>query len=1190
MDEDPAGRSGEPGGREDPNPGGDDGGWFFDLPEGAWQRQEEKNRGLRRSVRSNLEAHRRDRRLVRPADADLLPPPEKRRFFGRKRKSAVEAWESPGGTFQLRKETGGGRDRSPDDDSDDWSTEGELFPKSAEIAAAGAGADGEAEAGEASGAFEAPRPGDAEPSWGAMPAPATFEEEDGGGAFAAWATAGPDGQVGGQPPVSDWDSPGEPAIGERAGDADDRAGAPRRRFGDEDDRVEDGRFAARFAGADEGRFGGRFDFQDGETDILSGMRAWSSGKRGGPEPDAPQPAARAPEERGEQEEAAPPTRFERFGADAPPPVARQRKGLFARLFGRGGAQPAPARMDPGRMDPEEAIFAEWTAEPPQRAAAHEREAATGWRAGWGEQVEELAAPGGPARPEGTEPGALRVEAIGEAGVLEPVEVLFEGSLEDEVWAPEPYEVPAHEAPVARETTGVITAGSMPAAWTEEPTESPEPADAALPGGGEPAAVEDGWSAWLEGTASQEAAANEAAAKVEQGHVEQGAIEPASLAAEAPASGAPASSSGWDDWELDGAAEDERGLEAEVPVAGSEPAWALAAQDGWATEPEPVAAPEAPAAAMESSAAWAAREPGPGAAPEAPAAAMESSAAWAAREPGPGAAPEAPAAAMESSAAWAAWELGAVDGPAAQTAAPVGDAELEVTGAAGESPWDGPDADRGVLRWAADEAEAAASLPVGGQGEEPEDDARAFAGWERPEEEPAGSVIPGDDAEAEDSTSVWSLEGLVEEGEGWPEEASVAASAREPAGAGDGPDVLGYLDEILPDGEPPPPPPMGGVARPGRRSAGWLEEAPADEAETEYEDVADFEAGPMVAGTAEDEMDLVLRAFEAHAASELPEEPQDLAPIRQLLGDEGAELVAEDEDEQEPAPFVPAGAWAPQRGSGSTEAGAGAWDSHAHSGAALAPDEGLGGWAPVDREEGGGEPPWDDRPLATAGAASGSHRQARTVVREIVETGLLALLVFLAVRASFQNFKVDGDSMFPTLHDGEFLIVNKIVYSEVDKEKLGRFVPFVSAGENPKSNLFHGPQRGEIIVFRDPRNPEVDLIKRIIGLPGETVEIINGKVYINDHLLEEPYIKTQWHDTKPRVQIGPDEYFVMGDNRNNSLDSRAIGLVHRDLIIGKAMLTYWPKSKFGLAPNQTPTLSETELRPGLAAVPAAEGAQ
>jgi len=223
--------------------------------------------------------------------------------------------------------------------------------------------------------------------------------------------------------------------------------------------------------------------------------------------------------------------------------------------------------------------------------------------------------------------------------------------------------------------------------------------------------------------------------------------------------------------------------------------------------------------------------------------------------------------------------------------------------------------------------------------------------------------------------------------------------------------------------------------------------------------------------------------------------------------------------------------------------------------------------------------WDVAPMRRASEDEGWRRRA--LLREIVETGLLAILVFLSVRASFQNFKVDGASMQPALADGQFLIVNKLIYSEIDLDKLGTFFPFISGGENPKRNVFHGPERGDIVVLQDPRSPSTDLIKRIIGLPGETLEIVDGRVFVNDFLLEEPYITTEWNDSRPKIAIPADYYFVMGDNRENSLDSRSqqVGLIHKDLIIGKAMFSYWPRSKFGLAPNDSGKLTD-EQKPAL----------
>ncbi|MEX0781117.1 MAG: signal peptidase I [Dehalococcoidia bacterium] len=342
-------------------------------------------------------------------------------------------------------------------------------------------------------------------------------------------------------------------------------------------------------------------------------------------------------------------------------------------------------------------------------------------------------------------------------------------------------------------------------------------------------------------------------------------------------------------------------------------------------------------------------------------------------------------------------------------------------------------------------------------------------------------------------------------------------------------------------------------------------------------------------------DTVLRAFEAHASlyedAEEHEEPppaNDTEPVvfDELLGEDADEIVAE--ASQQPVEnkyFGRMQGWAPQRSNAPIDRNVFPWETDSTDRVRqpehVEADEDepvLEGWSRVE------EPPapWTTTSAAAHSDAPSVRRKSRSrmLVREIVETGLLALLVFLAVRASFQNFKVDGLSMYPTLEDGEYLIVNKLAYAEVDMDRLGNFVPFVDPGEDPTREVFGGPERGDIVVLQDPREEDTDLIKRIIGLPGETIEIIDGEVYINDYLLEEPYIKQEWHDTKAKVLIPEGRYFVMGDNRTNSLDSRAdtIGLISKDLIIGKAALTYWPRSKFGLAPNEGGAISDKDGPP------------
>jgi len=200
-----------------------------------------------------------------------------------------------------------------------------------------------------------------------------------------------------------------------------------------------------------------------------------------------------------------------------------------------------------------------------------------------------------------------------------------------------------------------------------------------------------------------------------------------------------------------------------------------------------------------------------------------------------------------------------------------------------------------------------------------------------------------------------------------------------------------------------------------------------------------------------------------------------------------------------------------------------------------------------------------------------RRMWSVTVRELAETLLLAVLIFLAVRTSMQNFRVDGASMEPSLDNGEYLIVNKLAYTQID---LGIFdwIPFVDAGDNPVHHLWDTPSRGDVIVFRAPTNTDRDFIKRVIGVPGDAVEIQAGagRVMINGEVIDEPYIAGE---TTCQASCGPwivpeGAYFVMGDNRRNSSDSRQGWFVPEENIIGKALITYWQDNspELDLAPN------------------------
>jgi signal peptidase I len=212
------------------------------------------------------------------------------------------------------------------------------------------------------------------------------------------------------------------------------------------------------------------------------------------------------------------------------------------------------------------------------------------------------------------------------------------------------------------------------------------------------------------------------------------------------------------------------------------------------------------------------------------------------------------------------------------------------------------------------------------------------------------------------------------------------------------------------------------------------------------------------------------------------------------------------------------------------------------------------------------------PMALAGAAvtsGGTRRRFKRVAWELTQTLVLAALIFLLVRAVAQNFRVEGPSMEPGLHNGQYLLVNKAVYFKLNLGTLSKYIPFIDAKDGEEAFLFHGPQRGDVIVFRYPKDPDRDFIKRVIGIPGDRIRIDDaGTVFVNGEPLKENYIR----DASPRSLeeqiVPPDSYFVLGDNRPNSSDSRNWGFVPEENIIGKAMLSYWPLSELGGVGNHS----------------------
>jgi signal peptidase I len=187
----------------------------------------------------------------------------------------------------------------------------------------------------------------------------------------------------------------------------------------------------------------------------------------------------------------------------------------------------------------------------------------------------------------------------------------------------------------------------------------------------------------------------------------------------------------------------------------------------------------------------------------------------------------------------------------------------------------------------------------------------------------------------------------------------------------------------------------------------------------------------------------------------------------------------------------------------------------------------------------------------------------SVLREFLEAILLALVVFLVIQTSVQNFKVEGSSMHPTLEGGQYLLVNKLVYFKVDEERLSRIIPFWKVDESAQRFALHPPQQGEVIVFHFPRDPSRDFVKRVIGVPGDRVEIREGTVYVNGVALDEPYVTAEDSSDIGAITLQEKEYFVLGDNRRGSNDSRNWGPVPEENILGKVWIIYWPLSNWDL---------------------------
>jgi len=205
------------------------------------------------------------------------------------------------------------------------------------------------------------------------------------------------------------------------------------------------------------------------------------------------------------------------------------------------------------------------------------------------------------------------------------------------------------------------------------------------------------------------------------------------------------------------------------------------------------------------------------------------------------------------------------------------------------------------------------------------------------------------------------------------------------------------------------------------------------------------------------------------------------------------------------------------------------------------------------------PPLEEEPSPAEEESPSAWQTTWAIVREVGETIILTLIIFFLIQLFIRNFRVVGTSMVNNLHDGQYLIIDKVSYNPFVTDTLG----------------LGGPKRGDVIVFKPPRNPKDDYVKRVIGLPGEKVQVIKGEVFVNDKPLPEPFQPTQGSYTMPAPVVVPEgQVFVLGDNRNNSNDSHNWGPLPAENIVGRAWVSYWPPDQWGLIPRDAPTEEAT----------------
>jgi signal peptidase I len=172
-----------------------------------------------------------------------------------------------------------------------------------------------------------------------------------------------------------------------------------------------------------------------------------------------------------------------------------------------------------------------------------------------------------------------------------------------------------------------------------------------------------------------------------------------------------------------------------------------------------------------------------------------------------------------------------------------------------------------------------------------------------------------------------------------------------------------------------------------------------------------------------------------------------------------------------------------------------------------------------------------------------------LVREIVEIVALTLLIFVVIHFVIQSYHVQGANMQPSFVADQYVMVNKSAY------------------------LFRNVERGDVVVFHDPQDTAQDFIERVIGLPGDTIQVDSTTIHVNGVLLNEPYVKVATNPLADTWKVPANQYFVLNDNRQSTDDSRTWNFVPKDYIIGKAVLVYWPLKNIQFVDTHTSVFAQ-----------------